>query len=125
MRTISLMEWMRSRSARLFSESASFSSVRVMAKIREEDKPFIDDELNSRIEWVVDDVLLHDETFKTWEHDIDKQERMHLSELGRICQNFSKSDFAAVVITAMENYPMMVMQIAAEYIQRLKEGERQ
>ena len=95
-----------------------------MAKIRKEDKPFIDDELNSRIEWVVDDVLLHDETFKTWEHDIDKQERMHLSELGRICQNFSKSDFAAVVITAMENYPLMVMQIAAEYIQRLKEGER-
>jgi hypothetical protein len=49
---------------------------------------------------------------------------MHLSELGRICQNFSESDFAAVVITGMENYPMMVMQIAAEYIQRLKEGER-
>lgn len=125
MRIISLMGLTHSRSAQLFSESASFSSVRAMAKIREEDKPFIDDELNSRIEWVVDDVLLHDETFKTWEHDIDKQERMHLSELGRICQNFSKSDFAAVVITAMENYPLMVMQIAAEYIQRLKEGERQ
>ena len=90
---------------------------------KREDKPFINEELNERIDWVVDDVLLHDDTFKEWEHDISKQERMHLSELGRICQNFSKTDFAAVVITAMENYPFMVMQIAAEYIQRLKEGE--
>ena len=89
-----------------------------------EDESFIDDELNDRVNWVVDDVILHDETFKTWEHDLDKQERMHLSELGRICQNFTKSDFAAVCITAFENYPLMYMQIAAEGIQRLKEGDR-
>jgi len=95
-----------------------------MARKRE-DEPFINEELNERIDWIVDDVLLHDETFKEWEHDISKQERMHLSELGRICQNFSKTDFAAVVITAMENYPMMVLQIVAEYVQRLKEGEKQ
>ena len=95
-----------------------------MARKRE-DEPFINEELNERIDWIVDDVLLHDETFKEWEHDITKQERMHLSELGRICQNFSKTDFAAVVITAMENYPLMVLQIVAEYVQRLKEGEKQ
>jgi len=94
-----------------------------MARKRE-DEPFINEELNERIDWIVDDVLLHDETFKEWEHDISKQERMHLSELGRICQNFSKTDFAAVVITAMENYPLMVLQIVAEYVQRLKEGEK-
>ena len=91
---------------------------------KREDEPYINEELNDRVKWIVDDVILHDETFKEWEHDIDKQEQMHLSELGRICQNFTKSDFAAVVITAMENYPYMVMQIAAEYIGRLKEGER-
>ena len=73
-------------------------------KNKYEDEPFINDELNDRIGWVVDDVILHDETWKEWEHDIDKQERMHLSELGRMCQNFTKSDFAAVVITAMENF---------------------
>lgn len=93
-------------------------------RIIREDEPFINEELNERIDWIVDDVLLHDETFKPWEHDIDHQEQMHLSELGRICQNFSKSDFAAVCITAFENYPLMYMQIAAEGIQRLKEGER-
>lgn len=91
---------------------------------KREDEPYINQELNDRIGWVVDDVLLRDETFKAWEHDINHQEQMHLSELGRMCQNFTKTDFAAVVITAMENYPYMVMQIAAEYIQRLKEGER-
>lgn len=93
-------------------------------KNKYEDEPFINDELNDRIGWVVDDVILHDETWKEWEHDIDKQERMHLSELGRMCQNFTKSDFAAVVITAMENYPFMVLQIVAEYIVNIRKGRK-
>jgi len=89
------------------------------------DEAYIDEALNERIDRVVDDVLLHDETFKEWEHDIDAQERRHLSELGRICQNFTKSDFAAICIVAFENYPLMYMQIAAEGIQQLKEGAKQ
>lgn len=96
-----------------------------MAKrIITEDEPYINEEFYERVNWVVDDVILHDDTFKQWEHDLTKQEQMHLSELGRICQNFTKTDFAAVCITAFENYPLMYMQIAAEGIQRLKEGEK-
>ena len=91
-----------------------------MRKTIKEDEPYVNEELNSRIEWVIDDVLLHDDSFKGWEHNIDEQERRHLSELGRVCQNFTKTDFAAVCITAFENYPLMYMQIAAEGIQRLK-----
>ncbi len=94
-----------------------------MAKKIKDDEPYINDEFNNRIDWVVDDVILHDDTWKAWEHDIDKQEKMHLSELGRMCQNFTKSDFAAVCITAMENYPFMVMQIVAEYLVNMKKGE--
>jgi hypothetical protein len=96
-----------------------------MRKTIKEDEPYVNEELNSRIEWVIDDVLLHDDSFKGWEHNIDEQERRHLSELGRVCQNFTKTDFAAVCITAFENYPLMYMQIAAEGIQRLKEGGQQ
>ena len=96
-----------------------------MAKrIITEDEPFINEDLNNRIGWVVDDVILHDDTWKEWEHDIDRQEQMHLSELGRMCQNFTKTDFAAVVITAMENYPFMVLQIVAEYIVNMRKGNR-
>lgn len=95
-----------------------------MAKRITEDDPYINEEFYDRVNWVVDDVILHDDTWKQWEHDLTKQEQMHLSELGRICQNFTKTDFAAVCITAFENYPLMYMQIAAEGIQRLKEGER-
>lgn len=76
-------------------------------RIIKEDEPFINEEFNNRIDWIIDDVLLRDDTWKEWEHDLDRQEQMHLSELGRICQNFSKTDFAAVCITAFENYPMM------------------
>lgn len=83
----------------------------------------MDEELNDRIDWVIDDVLLRDDSWKEWEHDIDAQEKRHLSELGRICQNFTKTDFAAICIVAFENYPMMYMQIAAEGIQNMK-GER-
>lgn len=93
-------------------------------KIITENEPYINEEFYDRVNWVVDDVILHDDTFKQWEHDLTKQEQMHLSELGRICQNFTKTDFAAVCITAFENYPLMYMQIAAEGIQRLKEGEK-
>lgn len=88
------------------------------------DEPYINEELLSDIDWVVDDVLLHDETFKTWEHDLDKQEKMHLSELGRIFENFTKSDFACAVITAFRNYPYMVLQVIAEEITN-KEGDKQ
>lgn len=96
-----------------------------MAKRRDEDKPFIDDEFCDRVDWIVDeDVILHDETYKTWEHDQSEEMRRDLSELRRIVENFTKKDFAAVVITAMENYPYMVMQIAAEHIMQLKEGEK-
>ena len=94
-----------------------------MKKRTIEDEPYINDEFNDRIGWVVDDVILHDDTWKQWEHDIDKQERMHLSELGRMCENFTKTDFAAVVITAMENYPFMVLQIVAEYIVNMRKGK--
>ena len=78
------------------------------------DEAFVDEELNSRIDWVIDDILLRDDSWKEWEHNIGEQERRHLSELGRICQNFTKPDFAAVVITAMQNYPFMVLQIVAK-----------
>ena len=93
-----------------------------MAK-RINDEAFVDEELNDRIDWIIDDVLLRDDSWKEWEHDIDAQERRHLSELGRICQNFTKSDFAAICIVAFQNFPMMYMQIAAEGIQQMK-GER-
>ena len=76
-----------------------------------------------RVNWIVDDSILHDDTWKIWEHDIDKQEQMNLSELGRICQNFTKSDFAAVCITACENYPFMYLQIAAEYLVNQRKGK--
>lgn len=90
---------------------------------RSDDKPFVDEELIDSINWVVDDTILHDETFKTWEHDLDQQERMHLSELGRIFGNFTKSDFACAVITAFRNYPYMVLQVIAEEITK-KEGDK-
>ena len=90
---------------------------------RHADEPYINESLINNIDWIMEDSILHDETFKTWEHDIDKQEQMHLSELGRILENFTKSDLACAVITAFRNYPYMVLQVIAEEITN-KEGEK-
>ena len=92
-----------------------------MKKIKEE--PFIDQDFVDRVNWIVDDTILHDDTWKKWEYNKAHEMAMDLSELRRIVENFTKSDFAAVVITAMENYPFMVLQIVAEYIVN-KEKER-
>lgn len=93
-----------------------------MKRIITEDGPFINEELNNQVDRVVDNEILRDDSWKIWERDLDKQEQMHLSELGRICQNFSQTDFAVVCIYAVKNYPLMYMQIAAEEIIK-KEGE--
>ena len=83
---------------------------------KKEEEPFINDNLLDRVDWIIDDVLLHDDTWKEWEHDIDHQEEMHLSELYRVIENFTKTDLAVATIVAMENYPFMVLQIVAEYL---------
>lgn len=86
-----------------------------MAKVRE-DEAYINTDLLNRVDWIVDDSILHDDTWKEWEHDINKQEEMHLSELYRMLENFTQTDLAVATIVAMENYPFMVLQIVAEYI---------
>lgn len=85
-------------------------------------EPYIDEEFIGRVDRVIDDSLLRDESFKVWERDLSTEMKRDLSELRRIVENFTKADFAAVVITAMDNYPFMVLQIVAEHI--LKEGDK-
>ena len=82
-------------------------------------EPFINEDLYKRVDWLMEDTLLHDETYKTWEKaDPEQQEKMHLSELKRLFDGMTKSDFAVAVIVALENYPYMVLQCVAEYITR-------
>ena len=83
------------------------------------DKPFIE-----RVERVVDGTLLKDESWKYWKKlDPKTLEDMNLSELKRRFENFNKYDFAAAVLVAMENYPFMVLQIVAEYVERKGNNE--
>ena len=89
-----------------------------------DDEPFINEDLIDRVNWVVDDSILHDDTWKEWEHDIEKQEEMHLSELYRMLENFTKTDLAVATIVAMENFPFMVLQIVAEYIVNKEENKK-
>ena len=88
----------------------------------DDDEPFVNEELMSSIDWVCEDSILHDDTFKI--DDRKTEEAMHLSELYRITCNMDKKELAVVAATAMEKYPYMILQIVAEYVERLKEGNR-
>lgn len=82
---------------------------------------FINQDILDRTEWVMNDSILHDETFKI--HDDDQDEARHLSKLWRMALAMDKRELAIVAAAAMQKHPFMVMQIVAEYVVRIKEGK--
>lgn len=84
-------------------------------------EPYINDELLDRVDFIKEDSLLHDDTWKTWEKRLGDQEARALSDWCRTLQGLSKSELAVATIVAMENYPFMVLQIVAEYIIKKEE----
>ena len=86
-------------------------------------KSYIDNELMDRVDFIREDTILHDDTWKTWEKRLGDQEARELSDWCRTLQGLSQSELAVATIVAMENYPFMVLQIVAEYIIN-KEGHK-
>ena len=81
--------------------------------------PYINYELLKRVR-KAREKLVNDEEYKIWERDLDKQEERHLSELGRMCETFTETDFAAIVTVAVKNYPEIVLKAILD---ELMEGE--
>lgn len=81
--------------------------------------PYINYELLKRVR-KAREKLVNDEDYKIWERDLDKQEERHLSELGRMCETFTETDFAAIVTVAVKNYPEIVLKAILD---ELMEGE--
>ena len=92
-----------------------------MKTILEEGEPFVNQDLVDRSEWIINDTILHDDTFKI--HDKEEEEANHLSELWRLTRGMDKRELAVCTMSAMETYPFMVMQVVAEYLVRIKEGK--
>lgn len=92
-----------------------------MMTILEDNEPFINQEICDRSEWITEDTILHDDTFKI--HDKEEEEAKHLSELWRMTRAMDKRELAVCTMRAMEKYPFMVMQVVAEYVVRIKEGK--
>ena len=81
--------------------------------------PYINYELLRRVR-KAREKLVNDDDYKIWERDLDKQEERHLSELGRMCETFTETDFAAIVTVAVKNYPEIVLKAILD---ELMEGE--
>lgn len=71
----------------------------------------INEELCERVDYVVEDSLLHDETFK-----YRKEEMRDLSEMYRIAMNMDKKQLAVFVCAALDKYTFMVFQNVAEFV---------
>lgn len=77
----------------------------------------INEPVMQRVDYVVEDTLLHDETFKYSE-----EELADLSEEYRIAMNMDKKQLATFVVAALDKYPFMVMQCVAELV--IERGKR-
>ena len=79
-------------------------------------KPYINEDLISKVLKARNSELLHDDSFKIWEHqdDFSDADKRWFSELGRSIENLSKDEFAVITCVAVENYPEMVFQIMME-----------
>lgn len=77
---------------------------------------YINDELLDRVDYIKEDTILHDDSWKTWEKRLGDEESRQLSDWCRTLQGCTQSELAVATIIAMENYPFMVLQIVAEYL---------
>ena len=91
-----------------------------MAKI----EPRINHALLDRVLKAREDNLLHDDSFKMWERDLDVDEQDELLQLGKIIETFTEEDFAVVVLVAIQNFPEMVFQLMMEEYLNNKEIEK-
>ena len=81
--------------------------------------PYINYELLDRVR-KARETLVSDEDYKIWDRGLNRQEERHLSELGRMCETFTETDFAAIVTVAIRNYPEIVLKVILD---ELTEGE--
>lgn len=79
-------------------------------------KPYINEDLLDKVMQARSNELLHDDSYKIWEHrdEFSEADKRWFSELGRSIENLSQDEMAVIVTVAVENYPEMVFQIMME-----------
>lgn len=73
-------------------------------------EPYVNQELLARVQKAR---LELPEYNKPW----DVLEDRHLSQLAKQCEAFTETEFAAVIITALRNYPQLVMKIILDELE--------
>jgi len=80
-------------------------------------EPFVNHELIDRVRRVREDQLLHDDSYQ---FDDEAQENRDLSELYRVVGNFDKSEMAVCITAILENEPLLIFQVVADYVTDLQ-----
>jgi len=80
----------------------------------------VNEHLIERVDYIVSDNLLQDETFK-----YSQDEMLDLSETYRIALNMDKKQLAVFVVAALEKFPFMVIQCVGEaVVETLERGRK-
>ena len=90
--------------------------------IRKYGEPYINEDLLEKVLKARKNELLHEDSWKIWEKELDVNEQRYLSDLCRKIENFSQNELAVAIIIAVKNFPEMVFQIMMEeYLSVIKE----
>ena len=77
-------------------------------------EPYINEDLLEQVLRAKENKLLHEDSWKIWEKELDINEQRYLSEMCREFKKFSQEELAVATIVAVENFPEMVFQIMME-----------
>lgn len=86
----------------------------IWSRREEHPKRIIDADLIDTLDFIEEDTLLHDDTWK-WDTRKEEEEQ-HLTELLRIAKNFDKREVLTICSLAVREYTMDYLQVLAEYI---------
>lgn len=87
---------------------------------REQPHRIIDADLIETLDYIEEDSLLHDDSWK-WDTR-QEEEAQHVTELLRIADNFDKRELMTICSLTVRKYPLTYLQVLAEYI--ISKGER-
>lgn len=80
-----------------------------------DEEAFVNKEIIDRIDYIEEDSLLHDDSWKLG-HDAEEQEVRHISELYRVADNMDKRELLTICSLAVRKHPFAYMQVLAEFI---------
>lgn len=84
-------------------------------RFKKKDDVYIDKDLINTVDYIEEDTLLHDDS---WKWSATEEDALHLTKLRDMADNFDKREILTICSFAVRKYPMNYLQVLAEYISK-------